>query len=252
MDNHMQVDAISTTSIPIFQRPEGVVAEACFARLAEANGWTIAKSTPAEDRMGWDFSISKFEDRDEIRLKVDVKSIKKINRTDTSFQDKYTWIELSKGSGHQGWLYREATDVFAFETIDEFVLVKRSDLQKFIERTVNRESIVTDKDQALGKVFRRKKYNGSDVEELTLVELRKLKSIAMEIWTKSLRMIYTDPTKCSHMTSSETILHQRALEKIECKSERLRGKREAEIKNLIVPFNYCPKCGERLIEHIQG
>jgi hypothetical protein len=245
------VEAISTTSIPIFQRSEGVLAEAIFERLAEINGWIIVKSTPAEDRMGWDFCISKKLDQGQVTFKVDVKSIKKISRSDQSFQDKYTWIELSKGKDSPGWLYRQATDVFAFETIDEFILVKRPDLQKLVDRNVDRMAIVTDKEQAVGKVFERKKFKGFDVEQLTLVDVKKIRTIAFEVWTKTPRMVYSNPVKCNHITSSESELHRKALESINFKSERLREKCEAEIRMSIIQFKYCPQCGSRLFDTIK-
>jgi hypothetical protein len=234
---------IQTTSLPIFQRLEGVLAEGYFERLAREQGWEVAKATPAEDRLGWDFRIF----AGELSFKVDVKCMKKIDRKDSFGQDKYAWIELSRGEETPGWLYKSQADLFAFETSREFMLVKKADLITLVNKLVDRAVVVTDKTKAVNKIFQRKKLQGKGWEDLTLIECRKIREVALECWEKPELMRDVDQQRCEHVFSSENSLHREALEAIEFRSPRLRAKKEDEIRGTIETFKYCPRCAKRII-----
>lgn len=73
-------------------------------------------------------------------LKFDVKSTKRINRTDSSLSTDYHWIELLNVSGKAGWLFGKA-DAFAFECGNSlstyWVCVRRVDLIDFVMRHID-------------------------------------------------------------------------------------------------------------------
>lgn len=66
-----------------------------------------------------------------ITIGVDVKGLKKINRSDQEVNEHIHWVEIKGITGHNGWLYGEA-DFFAFEIKDYWIVVTKEDLQKFI------------------------------------------------------------------------------------------------------------------------
>jgi hypothetical protein len=220
-----------------------VLAEAYFEHLAQDRGWTISHATAAEDRTGWDFLIA----RGDQQLKVDVKSMKRISRSDSFGQDRYIWIELSKGENSPGWIYKSAADVFAFETSEDFILVRKQDLVELVERVVDKSLVTVDRGEAVNKVYQRKKLHGPGVESLTLVESKAVRKIAAECWDKTDRMKGVDQQQCDHVTTSESSLHQEAIRSIKFKSPRLRAQRESEIKQTIEEYKYCPRCSAKLI-----
>jgi len=67
----------------------------------------------------------------EIKHKIDVKGLKKINRKDNSPNENFHWIEIKNVHGNKGWLYGEA-DLFAFELNEFWVIVPKEALQERI------------------------------------------------------------------------------------------------------------------------
>jgi hypothetical protein len=61
-----------------------------------------------------------------INVGVDVKGLKKINRSDQETNENYHWIEI-RGVKDKGWLYGEA-DFFAFEIKDYWIVVDKHSL----------------------------------------------------------------------------------------------------------------------------
>lgn len=83
----------------------------------------VEYSTKEEDIYEhWDVKMS---------IKVDVKAMKKINRSDESPNENVHYVELKNVHGKNGWLYGDA-DYFAFETEDYFIMVSKLKLQEFI------------------------------------------------------------------------------------------------------------------------
>jgi hypothetical protein len=231
--------AVQTHPLPCFQTLEGSLAEAYFEKIASDRDWKIEHSSPADDRRGWDFVMRKGEEE----YKVDVKCMKRIRRTDRMGQDRFIWLELTRGSA-QGWIYREATDLFAFEVEDEFIIVPGAALRELVEKECDRESVA--EVPTPGKVYKRKR-SGGDYDSLTLLPRDSLKKIAWNCWEKGDLMHIVDQERCDHVTSSETVLHREALEKVEYHSERLRKRRRVEIEATIQRYSFCPKCGGKLI-----
>ena len=84
---------------------------------------TVEYATKEEDIYDhWDIKMS---------IKVDVKAMKKVNRSDETPNENIHYVELKNVHGKKGWLYGDA-DYFAFETCDYFILVSKVKLQEFI------------------------------------------------------------------------------------------------------------------------
>jgi len=66
-----------------------------------------------------------------IDIKIDVKAMKKINRTDETPNENIHYVEIKNVNGDKGWLYGDA-DYFAFETEDYYVIVSKLKLQAMI------------------------------------------------------------------------------------------------------------------------
>jgi len=66
--------------------------------------------------------------------KYDPKALKKILRSDDDVSKIYHWIEMKNGDGYTGWLYSSPDVHLVFETIDEWILVKKDSLIPLIEQ----------------------------------------------------------------------------------------------------------------------
>jgi len=160
----------------------GLKAEQKFKILAKKRGYEIVESKENQDiNEHWDFELVK----DNIRLKVDVKSMKKITRSDKKVQDKYAWIELHGVRKHdKGWLYGGKADLIAFETKKSFVLVKRTELIRSLEGRISNKVVSSPKEALYkdenGKYKRYKRKNRYD--ELILLELDELRNICWDEW----------------------------------------------------------------------
>jgi hypothetical protein len=116
----------------------------------------------------WDL---KFIKPDKKEAKFDVKGLKKNNRSDNYFDDSIHWIELMNVNGNVGWLYGMA-DYFAFETSFDWVVVKKSTLQSFIDEKCDKSEIL-DKPE-LYKLYRR--YGRKDlITKIKTDDLRQIK-----------------------------------------------------------------------------
>ena len=74
----------------------GEKAERLFVEIARQAGWQVSPSSKDENiDEHWDFQIAK----DAEDFKVEVKSIKRINRNDSESQSNYTWVELRNVRG---------------------------------------------------------------------------------------------------------------------------------------------------------
>jgi hypothetical protein len=65
----------------------------------------------------------------------DIKGAKKASRSDYVPDYNIHWIELQNVRGNLGWLYGKA-DYIAFETLDDWLVVKRTDIINLIDKKV--------------------------------------------------------------------------------------------------------------------
>lgn len=77
----------------------------------------------------WDLSTN---------LKIDVKGLKKRNRSDDSVDERIHWVEIKNVNGDVGWLYGDA-DYFAFELHNYWIIVDKIDLQELVKAQVKKE-----------------------------------------------------------------------------------------------------------------
>jgi len=122
-----------------------------------------------------------------IEYKVDVKSLKKINRTDVYTNEFYHFIELKNVHGKLGWLYGEA-DFFSFETNQYWIIVSKESLQNLVKEKVTK-ILVNNTDEALYCLYSRD--GRSDV--ITLVKTLDLMFIATEVIEKVADIIENMP-----------------------------------------------------------
>lgn len=66
-----------------------------------------------------------------IAVGVDVKGLKRVNRSDQETNEHIHWIELKNVNSKKGWLYGDA-DFFSFEIQNYWIVVDKYDLQKLI------------------------------------------------------------------------------------------------------------------------
>jgi len=132
---------------------KGDEAEKKFVKLAEANGYTISKSSKHNDIMHhYDYII----ECPFVKIRVDVKAKKE------GFENMFL-IEHKGVSGKQGWLWGSA-DVIAFEYKEGFIMVRRRDLALKCMQLINLEqkSTPTQKDKVPYVVYDREKYGNHD------------------------------------------------------------------------------------------
>lgn len=96
-------------------------------------------------------------------IKIDVKGLKKFNRSDLEVNPDVHWVELRNVRGNKGWLYGEA-DKIAFETVNGYLLINRIDLHAFCKRKVVDRNIYNEK--YIYKLYQRP--NRKDVITLVL------------------------------------------------------------------------------------
>jgi hypothetical protein len=109
-------------------------------------------------------------------LKFDVKGLKKINRSDNTYQDENAWVEGTAVDGRKGWLKGNA-DYIVFERNNHWLLVERQELWDFTTSKLKENNYKTGK----GKYMIYTRLNRKD--KITLVpfeDIRKL-STAKEL-----------------------------------------------------------------------
>ena len=72
---------------------------------------------------------------------IDVKGIKKNNRSDVDVDDTINWLELLNVRGYPGWVYGKSTYI-AFRTKKNILFVKTKKLQKFVKEKIGNKQVV--------------------------------------------------------------------------------------------------------------
>lgn len=139
-----------------------------FLQSCRNKNFTVQQSSKLEDiHEHWDFKVN--------NSTVDVKALKRINRSDSMFSTDYTWVELQNVRGNTGWLFGDA-DYIAFEQLNHFLIVKKSDLIGFCEKNI-KDQFVDRASQAIYKKYQRK--NRQDI--ISLISLKDLVS-DVKVW----------------------------------------------------------------------
>ena len=110
---------------------------------------------------------------------IDVKSKKRIGRADVDEQDTIVWLEYKNVQGRDGWLV-SSVDILAFERDDDFILVKRKELQRMADKLCNLDDMVDKSSDALYKGYTRKGRK----DLITQVKMKDIMELEHKVWSK--------------------------------------------------------------------
>ena len=110
---------------------------------------------------------------------IDVKSKKRIGRADVDEQETIVWLEYKNVQGRDGWLV-SSVDILAFERDDDFILVKRKELQRMADKLCNLDDMVDKSSDALYKGYTRKGRK----DLITQVKMKDVMKLEHKIWSK--------------------------------------------------------------------
>ena len=134
---------------------EGRESEEKFYQLAQMRGFLVKPATGMDHFDHIDFNLTSEEDEGTMTAMVDVKSRKRIDRSDNDFNDEWVWIEFKNVRGKEGWIHGIA-DFIAFETEDSFILSYRKELCDWCLDHVDIEETVGSPQEAEYKAYSRK------------------------------------------------------------------------------------------------
>lgn len=110
-------------------------------------------------------------------FKIDVKSMKKIDRKDSKSDENYHWIELQNVNRDKGWLFGDQ-DYIAFETEDYWLLITPNRIKNLLNRKIQNWDEVQYKQPY--RVYRRM----NRMDKIVLVKTIDLMAIANKILWK--------------------------------------------------------------------
>lgn len=155
----------------------GQKAEDTFARMAIQQGWKVE---PAPERGNIDEHYDYIISKENQTFKVEVKSKKRVSRSDDGTQDELIWVELhGVREKDPGWLFGKA-DLIAFELKSSFRIVKRVDLVKRINKLLDFNAHVSKPEEALYNQYSRP----GRPDLLTMIKAEDLRKIVWEEWGK--------------------------------------------------------------------
>jgi len=138
----------------------GLQAENKFITYAKQRGWEVSNASFIEDTQKHvDFHLTK----NGKNIRVDVKSEKKVNRSDTNTQTDKIWIEYLNVNGNAGWLNGSATHI-AFQDGDTYLIIDRERRKERVD-SLNTGKQVRNASEALYNLYTR--YKRQDL--LTIV-----------------------------------------------------------------------------------
>ena len=111
---------------------------------------------------------------------IDVKSKKRIGRADVDEQETIVWLEYKNVQGRDGWLVSPFVDILAFERDDDFILVKRKELQQMADELCNLDDMVDKSSDALYKGYTRKGRK----DLITQVKMKDVMKLKHKVWSK--------------------------------------------------------------------
>lgn len=159
-------------------RQRGTRAELGFCVAAMERGWFVSPSpTQANLHEHWDFLLTRGKEA----FRVDVKSRKKLKRSDQECNDAYIWVEVQGKHNHdRGWLYDGTADLIALEREHDWLLIDKKKLRPIVENLCDLGEIVSSADEALYKVYSRPTLN----DGVTLLRAPDVWDAVWEVWRK--------------------------------------------------------------------
>lgn len=148
--------------------------------MAEARRYKVKKASRDEDMFDhFDYRFIKGDKE----IKVEVKAMKRISRSDSNGQDTWIWVEFKNVQGNLGWLYGKA-DYVAFELQDSFLFVDRKDLVKVSEKVVDMNDIVKKPFEARRKCYHRRNRPDELVAMIHISDITNEQKIKYRLWNK--------------------------------------------------------------------
>lgn len=156
----------------------GIKAQDKFIIVAQNLGWVVSIATFNQDvNEHWDVRISK----QDISLKVDVKSQRRVSRWDDDMEEHWVWVEFhSVRPSNMGWLYGSKSNAIAFERIKDFVVIDRLVLIQLCEKLVDMCTKVKTSTEARYKLYTR----DGRCDLISMIEMKHVAEKAMFIWAK--------------------------------------------------------------------
>ena len=155
----------------------GMGIEQLFKETAEKHDFAVRTASPHENMYRHiDFFITTPEGK---RFSVDVKGMKKLNRSDDSPQDEWLFLEFKNVRGDNGWLYGKA-DFIAFEMKDKFTFINRKLLVEIAEELVDMNAKVFRSSEAKYKTYTRNNRN----DLVSMIRSTDLPSEKLKHWSK--------------------------------------------------------------------
>lgn len=149
-------------------------------KMAADRSYEVKKSSKQEDcKEHFDYRFTK----DNKTIKVEVKAMKRVSRSQDSGQDEWIWVEFKNVIGELGWLYGKA-DYIAFEMKDSFLFVDRQDLAKLSEKVVDMRDIVKSPFEARRKCYHRKDRPNELVSMIHINDILSSNEIKYKVWKK--------------------------------------------------------------------
>ena len=149
---------------------KGKEAEYLLCEFFKIFGETKMASEHEDINEHWDFSFN---------IRIDVKTMKKLNRNDEDYNEDIHWIELRNVHGNKGWVHGKA-QVIAFETKRSWILVERPRLIELLDsKILDKENFVTSPE--LYRIYRRSNRN----DAVVLVPTNDLKDSSFLILDKN-------------------------------------------------------------------
>lgn len=149
--------------------------EAEFSQLLLSMfGGEVTKASKEDDMYNHIDIIWKYKGKE---YSFDIKSAKKVSRSDNIPNYEINWIELQNVRGNLGWLYGKANYI-AFETFTNWLIVRRRDIINLIDLKVVDRTISKSKDfytcyQRDGRQDIIVKVPTSDLEKIARLKLDK-------------------------------------------------------------------------------
>jgi len=130
--------------------------------------------------------IDRYIDVNGKKYSVEIKSMKKISRSDPAPQDNLIWIELhGVHPSDRGWLYGGKADLIAFEMRYGFMFVDRKKLITLVDKSVDFKKIVSSPYDAKNKIYLRRKssdFFSEGHDKVTLIDSSKIENVAFMRW----------------------------------------------------------------------
>lgn len=154
---------------------QGEKSENGYKNILISRGFIVRDATLAEQLK----HIDLFVNYNGVEVGFEIKARKKINRSDSSFQDSLVWIEIKNVNGDDGWLFGQANYI-VFEREKDFIVIDREKLVSFVMSTCDFTKTVCSAKEALYCNYQRKGRRDS----ITLIKNIDIESLAKKIVKK--------------------------------------------------------------------